>query len=439
MRLVTVTRCLPAAWLLLRTCRSCGFAWATEGTNSAASQELQPSAAASPSVRRSGPSVYGDTVEAVTPFAVRRTDASQASQDAVGLVNQAATQAVPSNLVAAAEPQQQRRYAQDVTDDCLAYHNYYRSEELGSAALRPLQFSEELLEMVMEIANKRAQENCQVWGHSDRSLRPGAAENLYGTFEDPARCERGVFLWFEEYREFHGTYPGTRWTDWFHLVIGHFTQMMWHTARYMACARTRGCTNDNNQLFCLYKPSGNIAGQAPFSRETWRAMLQREKKYEQYSSTLEGGLPGLALPGMPQTGEATPKNNASPRDAETAIESAEEGDLWSYKTPPGASGSSGSADVVASAKRTAQESESTANTDNQVHIAGDQLEAPPLYDWILGFGIDKPSQSYINQVKAVLQKERITQNWLPRVCSSPDAVNYGVCARHVPDMADSSP
>lgn len=60
------------------------------------------------------------------------------------------------------------------------------------------------------------------------------------------------------------TYPGTNWTNWFHLVIGHFTQMMWHTARFMACARTRGCTNDNNQLFCLYKPAGNIAGQAPF-------------------------------------------------------------------------------------------------------------------------------------------------------------------------------
>lgn len=59
--------------------------------------------------------------------------------------------------------------------DCLAYHNYYRSEGLGSAALRPLQFSAELLEMVMEIAQKRADGNCRVWGHSDRSLRPGVS------------------------------------------------------------------------------------------------------------------------------------------------------------------------------------------------------------------------------------------------------------------------
>ncbi|PFH37148.1 hypothetical protein BESB_036060 [Besnoitia besnoiti] len=97
--------------------------------------------------------------------------------------------------------------------------------------------------MVLKIAEKRAEGNCRIWGHSDRSLRPGSdgghqlpprsykgvetrwslralyfrskrripyvpcaqtAENLYGTFEDPPRCERGVYLWFEEYREFQG-------------------------------------------------------------------------------------------------------------------------------------------------------------------------------------------------------------------------------------------
>ncbi|KEP63879.1 UNVERIFIED_CONTAM: AP2 domain transcription factor AP2X-6 [Hammondia hammondi] len=420
----------------------------------------------------------------------RANDSAAKAEDVTEEKRQHATQAV----LAEEQPQQRpNRYAEDVSDDCLSYHNYYRSEELDYP-LQPLQFSPELLVMVMNIAQSRADGNCSEWGHSNRGLRPGAAENLYGTFEDPPRCERGVYLWFEEYREFQGTYPGTNWTDWFHLVVGHFTQLMWHSARYMACARTRGCTNDNNQLFCLYMPAGNIAGQAPFSRETWNSILRREKKYEQYTNCLEGGMPlGLALhplhkadSGMVNEARGEERKrmhvvaSKSPMDVKKPIHFSGRPDEREIGIDAAAEHlkSSSSTEESSEEKREAHsaerykrevlrsevgktgekplgkdelgeaEEEPTRETDTKTDERKEatseskkqreddesernsgfaSLQSPPIYDWLLGWGLEKPSPEYLAKVKKLLQDTVHRESWLPAVCYAPQAENFAVC------------
>ncbi|KFG41962.1 AP2 domain transcription factor AP2X-6 [Toxoplasma gondii p89] len=426
-----------------------------------------------------------------TLIAGRANEYATKAEDVAEEQGQLAAQAV-----IAEEQSQQRpnRYVEDVSDDCLSYHNYYRSEDLDYPLL-PLQFSQELLDMVMNIAQSRADGNCSEWGHSNRDLRPGAAENLYGTFEDPPRCERGVYLWFEEYREFQGTYPGTNWTDWFHLVVGHFTQLMWHSARYMACARTRGCTNDNNQLFCLYMPAGNIAGQAPFSRETWNSILRREKKYQQYTNSLEGGMPlGLALhppqkadygmvseargedrkrmhvvaskspmdetklinfSGRPDarvigTNAATEEHLKSPSATEESLEekreahSAEPYKREVLRTEIGKTGEKplakdelGDADEEPPRETDTKTDERKEATSESKEQRGDDesernsgfasLQSPPIYDWILGWGLEKPPPEYLAKVKKLLQNTVHRESWLPAVCYTPQAENFAVC------------
>lgn len=145
----------------------------------------------------------------------------------------------------------------------------------------------------------------------------------------------------------------------------------------------------------------------------------------------------MALPGVPETDQVSPGSDSDTDDAATipAVEDVEYS--WNYQTPQAEGESTGTGHVIITAERVGQNVGTSTGTRMRAYLVGDELEAPPVYDWILGSGPAKPSDGYIDKVKTVLQQGKITRNWLPRVCSSPDALNFNVCKRSNPQPVAS--
>ena len=96
--------------------------------------------------------------------------------------------------------------------------------------------------------------------HSDRSTRPGVAENLAMGTRGYFDADRLVGSWLGEKAVFMpGIFPNnSRTGNWNH--ISHYSQVIWPTTTRIGCAMASG--RGNNYLVCRYSPKGNRDGTA---------------------------------------------------------------------------------------------------------------------------------------------------------------------------------
>ncbi|KFH08760.1 putative SCP-like extracellular domain protein [Toxoplasma gondii VAND] len=177
-----------------------------------------------------------------------------------------------------AEADQRARHATSVTSECLRFHNLFRVGQLDEEALEPLHAHAGMDSYVLALMERLAASNC-----SQRAIPENLpfGVNVYATTAARPSCVRASHLWYRGIDSFKGQYPGT---DWRRGTALQFVQMMWSSSEYVACARTENCTRGMNQLVCLYYPPGNDIREAPFSEETWNAILRRHHQWLDYGA-----------------------------------------------------------------------------------------------------------------------------------------------------------
>ncbi|PFH32225.1 hypothetical protein BESB_021660 [Besnoitia besnoiti] len=166
--------------------------------------------------------------------------------------------------------------AESVTAECLRYHNLFRVDQLEDSALEPLQGHDGMDAYVVALLERVAASDCTT---RDIPQNIPFGINFYAYSGSKPSCVGATHLWYRGIDNFHGRYPGT---DWQRGSANQFVQMMWSSSEYIACARTRDCAQGMNQLMCLYYPSGNTVGEAPFSENAWYALLERHRRWKQY-------------------------------------------------------------------------------------------------------------------------------------------------------------
>ncbi|PHJ22250.1 scp family extracellular subfamily protein [Cystoisospora suis] len=167
---------------------------------------------------------------------------------------------------------------QDITSDCLKWHNAYRQDGLGSNAVPAMKADSNAKKVMKVVAEKLMKSNCASVQHSTEAKDAKLGENIFDSTRAATSCQEPVSLWYKEYQNFGGTYPGTHWSSSHFGMVGHFTQVMWSSSVGLGCFMIKGCSQNSNPVFCLYSPAGNYVGMAPFSEATWKAIVSRGDK-----------------------------------------------------------------------------------------------------------------------------------------------------------------
>jgi hypothetical protein len=140
----------------------------------------------------------------------------------------------------------------------LVAHNVARAR-VGAA---PLQWDKRLGQQAARYAVQLALSG--LFAHSAAQSRAGVGENLWMGSPGAFSPEAMVGSWESEKRMFAaGIFPNvSRKGDWHQ--IGHYSQMIWPSTRYVGCALATSQWAD--YLVCRYSPAGNVIGTALFVR-----------------------------------------------------------------------------------------------------------------------------------------------------------------------------
>ncbi|PHJ23493.1 ap2 domain transcription factor ap2x-6 [Cystoisospora suis] len=169
----------------------------------------------------------------------------------------------------------QAPYVEAISAECLRYHNLFRVDQLLEP-LPHLQNHPGMDEYVTALLRRSVEAGCR---HFDMPSNTPFGANFYATSAEKPTCMGATHLWYRGIDNFHGRYPGSGWQN---AGANQFIQMMWAHTEYLACARTRACSQSMNQLLCLYYPGGNVTNEKPFSEPMWKELLERHQRWKRY-------------------------------------------------------------------------------------------------------------------------------------------------------------
>ena len=131
----------------------------------------------------------------------------------------------------------------------IAAHNKWRAE----VKVDDIQWSDELAAEAQKWANYLAKKSCRI-KHSNTSN----GENIYWS-SATSTPDEVVASWASEKKYYRGGKVKSSKI----YNYGHYTQVVWHSTKYVGCGRAV-CKNGSEVWVCTYSPAGNFIGEKPY-------------------------------------------------------------------------------------------------------------------------------------------------------------------------------
>lgn len=173
----------------------------------------------------------------------------------------------------------------------LCVHNRLRE----NARLQPLEWDHDIATFITGyLKSQKVDHNCEM-DHSSSSLRENIGqfgyigENLYSSWSSwgtynmdkvASQGEGSAMAWYNELNDFVYGGDGTDYNTCTHGgVVGHMTQLLWHSTTHLACDYSI-CLPDAGGykilIGCCYGPGGNYMNQPAFFVDTYCALNNDE-------------------------------------------------------------------------------------------------------------------------------------------------------------------